>query len=139
VEGIDKPGYHLAQMGVGSHQWNDDRYRCEWSANTVSDILSKPEYAGHTVNLRTEKEHYKEKKITRKPKEEWLIFPNTHEAIVEQGVWDTAQKCRTVKRRTDTLGEANPLTGLLYCADCGRRMYNHRNNQCTVMDKSSKF
>ena len=87
------------------------------------------------MNLRTEKEHFKDKKITWKPKAEWLIFPDTHEAIVEQGVWDTAQKCRTVKRRTDTFGEANPLTGLLYCADCGRRMYNHRSNPCKTKDK----
>jgi len=48
-----------------------------------------------------------------------------------------AQKCRTVKRRTDTMGEANPLTGLVYCADCGRRMYNHRNRACRVVNKAS--
>jgi len=136
AEGVDKPGYHMSKMGVGDHQWDDDRYRCDWNASAVSKIIARPEYAGHTVNLRTEKEHFKDKKITWKPKEEWLIFPNTHEAIVEQGVWDMAQKCRTVKRRTDTFGEANPLTGLLYCADCGRRMYNHRCNPCQTFDKS---
>ena len=135
AEKVDKPGYHMSQIGVGDHQWGDERYRCEWSSSTVSKILSKPEYAGHTVNLRTAKENFKDKKMTWKPKEEWLIFPSTHEAIVEQGVWDTAQRCRTVKRRTDTLGEANPLTGLLYCADCGRRMYNHRCNPCVTKDK----
>lgn len=135
-EGVDRPGYHMAQIGVGDHQWNDDRYRSEWNSSTVAKIIARPEYAGHTVNLRTEKEHFKDKKISWKPKDEWLIFPNTHEAIVEQGVWDTAQKCRTVKRRTDTFGEANPLTGLIYCADCGRRMYNHRCNPCDTFDKS---
>ena len=90
---------------------------------------------GHTVNLRTAKEHFKDKKTTWKPKDEWLIFENTHEAIVEQAIWDAAQKCRTVKRRTDTWGEANPLTGFLYCHDCGRRMYNHRCNPCEIVDK----
>ena len=48
-----------------------------------------------------------------------------------------AQKCRTVKRRTDTMGEANPLTGLVYCADCGRRMYNHRNRAGKIINKAS--
>ena len=73
--------------------------------------------------------------VTWKPKEEWLIFHNTHEAIVEQEIWDMAQKCRKVRRRTDTMGEANPLTGLVYCSDCGRRMYNHRSNACETTDK----
>jgi hypothetical protein len=102
----------------------------------VAKILTRHEYAGHTVNLRTEKASFKDKNVTWKAKDEWLMFSNTHEAIVEQGVWDTAQRCRSVKRRTDTMGQANPLTGFLYCADCGRRMYNHRCNPCKTMDKS---
>jgi DNA invertase Pin-like site-specific DNA recombinase len=135
AEKTETPGYHMTRIGVGDHQWLDEKHRYEWSSSTVAKIIAKPEYAGHTVNLRTMKESYKDKKITWKPKEEWLIFENTHEAIVDQEIWDTAQKCRTVKRRTDTMGEANPLTGLLYCADCGRRMYNHRCNPCVTKDK----
>jgi DNA invertase Pin-like site-specific DNA recombinase len=135
AEQIERPGYHMSRIGVGDHQWQEEKYRCEWNSSTVSKIIAKPEYAGHTVNLRTMKEYFKDKKITWKPKDEWLIFENTHEAIVEQEIWDTAQKCRTVKRRTDTHGEANPLTGLLHCADCGRRMYNHRMNAHQTIDK----
>ena len=134
-EQIETPGYHMARIGVGDHQWNDERHRYEWNPSTVTKIIGKPEYAGHTVNLRTAKEHFKDKKTTWKSKDEWLIFEHTHEAIVEQDIWDTAQKCRTVKRRTDTLGEANPLTGLLQCADCGRRLYNHRIQACETTDK----
>ncbi|MDR1891485.1 MAG: recombinase family protein [Oscillospiraceae bacterium] len=126
AEQIETPGYHMAQIGVGDHQWNDEKRRFEWNPSTVAKIIAKPEYAGHTVNLRTEKAHFKDRNVTWKPKEDWLIFENTHEAVVAQDVWDTAQKCRTIKRRTDTLGEANPLTGFLYCSDCGRRLYNHR-------------
>lgn len=136
ADGVDRPGYHMTKIGVGDHQWNDESYRSEWNSSTVAKIIAKPEYAGHTVNLRTQKESYKDKNVTWKPKDEWLIFKNTHESIVEQEIWDMAQKCRTVKRRTDTMGEANPLTGLLYCADCGRRMYNHRSNECWTKDKS---
>ena len=135
ADGIDTPGYHMSQIGVGDHQWNDEQHRCEWNPSTVTKIIAKPEYAGHTVNLRTEKEYFKDKKITWKPQDQWLIFENTHEAIVTQEIWDTAQKCRTVKRRTDTIGEANPLTGFLYCSDCGRRLYNHRAQACQTTDK----
>ena len=135
AEKIETPGYHMTRIGVGDHQWLDENHRFEWNPSTVTKILAKPEYAGHTVNLRTTKEYFKDKKITWKPKEDWLVFENTHEAIVEQEVWDMAQKCRTVKRRTDTLGEANPLTGLIFCADCGRRMYNHRIQACQTTDK----
>ena len=56
----------------------------------------------------------------------WLIFEDTHEAIVDRETWELVQKLRKTPKRIDTLGEANPLTGLLYCADCGAKMYNHR-------------
>ena len=136
-ECVDKPGYHMSKIGVGDHQWANEKYRYDWQSSTVAKILSKPEYAGHTVNLRTEKAHFKDKNATWKSQDDWLIFENTHEAIVEQEVWDMAQKCRTVKRRTDSMGAANPLTGLVYCADCGRRMYNHRSRACEVLNKAS--
>jgi len=134
-EGVDKPGYHMSKVGVGDHQWANEKYRHDWQSSTVAKILAKPEYAGHTVNLRTEKAHFKDKNVTWKSQEDWLIFENTHEAIVEQEIWDMAQKCRTVKRRKDSMGAANPLTGLVYCADCGRRMYNSRSNPCEITDK----
>lgn len=135
AECVEKPGWHMSQIGTGDHQWDDPAHRYCWNSTMVSRILAKPEYAGHTVNFRSTKESYKDKKQVQRPKEDWVIFENTHPAIVDQHTWDTAQKCRTVKRRTDTLGEANPLTGLLYCADCGRRMYNHRCSPCWTKDK----
>lgn len=55
-----------------------------------------------------------------------LTFENTHEAIVDKGTWKLAQSLRQTPRRIDHIGEANPLTGLVYCADCGAKMYNHR-------------
>lgn len=97
-----------------------------WSGFIVGKILSKPEYMGHTVNFRSHKESYKDKTSVPNPKEDWLIFEDTHEAIVDKETWELAQKLRKTPRRIDTIGEANPLTGLLYCADCGAKMYNHR-------------
>ncbi len=81
---------------------------------------------GDTVNFRSHKQSYKDKTPVMNPKEEWLIFENTHEAIVDRETWELAQKLRKTPRRHDTIGEANPLTGLLFCADCGEKMYNHR-------------
>ena len=81
---------------------------------------------GHTVNFRSHKQSYKDKNAVMNPKEDWLIFENTHEAIVDRETWELAQKLRKTPKRIDTLGEANSLTGLLYCADCGAKMYNQR-------------
>ena len=92
----------------------------------MGQILSKPEYMGHTVNFRSHKQSYKDKNAVMNPKEDWLIFENTHEAIVDRETWELAQKLRKTPKRIGTLGEANPLTGLLYCADCGAKMYNQR-------------
>jgi len=137
AEKIERPGFHMTRIGVGDHQWIEDKYRYEWNSSTVAKLISKPEYAGHTVNLRTQKDSYKDKKITWKPKEDWLIFENTHEAIVSQETWETAQKCRRVKRRYTQHGGPNPLTGLLYCADCGRRLYNHRGGPHTATNSKT--
>jgi len=137
AEKIERPGFHMTRIGVGDHQWVEDKYRYEWNSSTVAKLISRQEYAGHTVNLRTEKVSYKDKNVRWKPQEEWLIFENTHEPIISQETWDTAQKCRRVKRRYKAHGEANPLTGLLLCKDCGRRMYNHRGGPHTTTSKTT--
>ena len=69
------------------------------------------------------------------PPEEWLIFENTHEAIVDPETWHLAQQTRKTVHRTDTTGVANPLTGLLFCADCGAKMYNHRSRHAAPSEK----
>ena len=124
---IERPGSYLGRHYCDPARNSADKDRCyDWSGTTVSSILSKPEYMGHTVNFRTHKESYKDKKSKSIPPEDWLIFKNTHEAIVDEETWELAQKTRSVVHRTDSTGEANPLTGLMICADCGARMYNHR-------------
>ena len=98
----------------------------DWNQITVCRILSRPEYKGCTVNFRTTTPSYKDRKAVYLPPEDWLVFENTHEAIVDPETWALAQHVRKTTRRTDSNGMANPLTGIMYCADCGQKMYNHK-------------
>jgi len=136
-EKVETPGYHLAKHGTGPRKSYTFKNPYLWSATTVSTILERPEYLGHTVNFRFTKESYKDRKQTKNPKEDWVVFENTHDPIVDQSTWETAQRCRKVKRRTDTTGEANPLTGLLYCSNCGSRLYNHRRGVSQRVSKTT--
>ena len=126
-EKVERPSYYMGMRGMGTKQRDMDASRpYDWSSTTVSNILAKPEYMGHTVNFRSYKESYKDKRAIRRPPEEWTVFENTHEAIVDPETWKLAQRIRKTVRRTDSTGQANPLTGLVFCADCGAKMYNHR-------------
>ena len=126
-EKIETPAAYFARQGRGVWKSKEDIPRpYSWNGFAVGQILSKPEYMGHTVNFRTHKESYKDKRAVVHAPEDWLIFEDTHEAIVDKETWELAQKLRKTPRRHDTIGEANPLTGLLYCADCGAKLYNHR-------------
>ena len=126
-EKVETPATYFARQGRGVWKSREDIPRpYGWNGFAVGQILSKPEYMGHTVNFRTHKESYKDKRAVVHSPEDWLIFENTHDAIVDKETWELAQKLRKTPRRHDTIGEANPLTGLLYCADCGAKLYNHR-------------
>jgi len=97
-----------------------------WGSSTIVNILKKREYLGHTINFKTHK-HFKDKKSHYVLESEWTIFENTHEAIIDQETFDNAQRIRAnVKRYPDGWSEAYPLTDLMYCADCGGKMYVHR-------------
>lgn len=103
-----------------------------WTVTAVRRILSNPIYLGHTINFRTKKKSYKSHSVVFLPKEDWVIFENTHEAIIDQDTFDTVQKLREgVKRRLSIDGEMSIFSGLLYCADCGAKMYlnRHRGNE----------
>lgn len=127
AEKVESPGFHAAKNNRGPHKNRTDNTRpYDWYGFTVGSILARPEYMGHTVNFRSHKESYKDKRPARYAPEDWLIFENTHEAIVDPETWQLAQQTRKTVHRTDTTGVANPLTGLVFCADCGAKMYNHR-------------
>lgn len=93
-----------------------------WSNATIKGILDQIAYAGHTVNFQTTKKSYKNKKQVRLPKEGWVIYRNTQEAIIDEKTFETVQQMRNVKRAYTKFNEPNMFSGLLFCADCGNRL-----------------
>ncbi len=107
-----------------------------WAQKTVAGILENLEYTGCTVNFKSYKKSYKSKRRIDVPKEDWVIFEDTQEAIIDKQTFDTVQKIRENKRRPTDMGEMSPLSGMLYCADCGKKMYLCR---CTTMKQAEYF
>ena len=103
------------------HNEMADPYR--WTATTVGYMLDRQEYLGHTVLGKAICENFKTKQRRAATADELMIFPNTHEAIVDQDTWDIAHKLRLRKRPKAANGTyTHRLSGLIYCADCGARM-----------------
>lgn len=124
---IETPAYHNAKDGVGRYKNCIEKLEpYNWNTSSIRTILSRPEYLGHTVNFRTHSKSYKDHKTVANSPDQWVVFRNTQEPIVDLYTYQLAQKLIGTPRRHDTVGEANPLTGLVFCADCGAKMYNHR-------------
>lgn len=94
-----------------------------WCSATVADILGKQEYCGDTVNFRSTRKSFKNKKKIERPPEDWKIFKDTHPAIIDRAVFDLVQELRKHRRRPTKSGIVSPFSGLLYCADCGEKLY----------------
>lgn len=122
---IPTPTEHLNSIGIKTPAYKSE-IKGNWQTVTISNILEKQEYLGHTVNFKTFKKSYKSKKKIWKPKDEWLIFENTHEAIIDQETFDIVQRIRDGRRVRNNLGEMPILSGMLYCADCGKKLYQVR-------------
>ena len=123
---IEKPSYYFYRKGIGNWHTRADVDRpYDWNMQTIGDMIARPEYIGHTVNFRTYSSDYKERKVIKNPKDDWKIFENTHEPIVDNETWELAQKLRGTPRRHDFADTPNPLTGILFCADCGAKLYNN--------------
>ena len=111
--------------------WNSIGRKCSnppavpfgWVAYTVSNILDKQEYCGDTVNFRTTSKSFKLKKRLERPQDEWQIFENTHPAIVDRETFALVQELRKHRRRPTKSGIVSMFSGLLYCADCGEKLY----------------
>ena len=94
-----------------------------WTAETIGRILKNEVYLGHTINCRTRVISYKDKRQVDVPKNEQYRFENTHEAIIDKETWDAVQKVREGKRRRNNMGAIDKYSGLLYCSDCGSKLY----------------
>lgn len=126
-----------AQKAISPVVWKNKvgwKYKLEkvdhpelWTVSAIRRILSNPIYLCNTVNFRTKKKSYKSHSVVYLPKDEWVIFEDTHEAIIDRDTFDTVQKLREgVRRRVSIDGEMSIFSGLLYCADCGAKMYLNR-------------
>lgn len=94
-----------------------------WDPKTISGILEKREYIGHTVNFKTNKISYKSSKTIKNSPDMWQVFENTHEAIVDEETFNRVQELRKNKRRPTKTGKTNMFSGIAKCADCGSKMY----------------
>lgn len=123
-QGIPTPTAYAISQGKNPNNKNAKLHR--WGANTICHILEKPEYIGHTVNFRTHMKSYKVHKIVYNPEEDFMIFENTHEPIVTKQEFELVQELRKNKRRPQKSDVVNPFAGIVYCADCGEKMYLSR-------------
>lgn len=107
-----------------------------WAMQYVANIIENEEYLGRTVNFKTYKKSYKSKKYIENPRENWVIVENTQEAIINQETFDIVQNLRKTKRRISDMGTPYILSGMLYCADCGEKMYLCR---CSTVKQAEYF
>ena len=94
-----------------------------WKDSTIDAILSNRKYTGRVVNLKTTTVSYKVHKLIRKPEDEWSIVPDAQEAIIDENTWLRVQELRKNKRRITKSGRTSLFSGLIFCADCGSKLY----------------
>ncbi|MCD8009047.1 MAG: recombinase family protein [Clostridiales bacterium] len=116
-------------VGLPDNRSVSDDYT--WRGSTISHMLSRQEYLGHTVNFKTYRKSYKQKKQLYHDPPEWQIFENTHPAIIDQETFDIVQRIRDGRRRFTPMGEMPILSGMLFCADCGAKLYQVRHRGWT--------
>ena len=121
-EGVMTPSEYFQSVGV-NYPTRLSACPCHWSASTVASILDRQEYTGDTVNFRTYRQSFKLKKQMDRPQEEWKVFPNTHPAIIDRETFALIQDLRQHRRRPNRTGILSMFSGLLYCADCGQKLY----------------
>ena len=110
--------YHARQKG-----WTMPENLYQWCAKSVAGILERREYTGCTVNFKTYTKSLKFKKRMENPVENQKVFEDTQPAIIEKGQWERVQELRKNKRRSTKTGRTSMFSGLLYCADCGAKLY----------------
>ena len=123
---IENPVAHARRQGLTLPAKTLDDDPCAWHNSTVARLLTRVEYLGHTANFKTYRKSYKNKKQMHNDRSEWQIFENTHEDIIDQETFDIVQKIRDGRRRLTPMGEMPILSGMLFCADCGAKLYQVR-------------
>ena len=116
------PSAYRALQGIKTpNKKPEDPY--DWHSSTVVAILERREYTGCTVNFKTYTNSIWDKKQRDNPLEKQAIFPNTHEAIIEEAVFEKVQQVRQQRHRKTRTGRSSIFSGLVYCADCGEKLY----------------
>ena len=128
---IEIPVVHAKKNGLTLPAQSDGFSPYAWGDTTISRLLTRQEYLGHTVNFRTRKKSFKCKKTVRNDPADWVIFENTHEPIIDQETFDIVQRIRDGRRRITPMGEMPILSGMLFCADCGAKLYQVRHRGWT--------
>ncbi len=125
-EGHMNPTGYMRSLGIATPDTRTIVDDYSWQPSTVSHILSRKEYLGCTVNFKTYRKSYKIKKQLKRDPSEWQVFEGTHEPIITKEIFDIVQRIRNGRRRRTPMGEMPILSGMVYCADCGRKLYQVR-------------
>ena len=134
-EKVETPILYYMNRGIKTNARSE--YPEIWDSMSIKYILDQTAYAGHTVNFQTAVKSYKTKKQIRLPKEDWIIYRNTQEPIIDEKTFETVQQMRKVKRARTKYNEPNMFSGLLYCADCGNHLTIQRVARNRKMDNFS--
>ncbi len=113
--------YHALGAKKANHPMPKNPYG--WKDSSVCGILANRSYTGCTVKLKTTTVSYKVHKMVYKPEDEWVVTPNTQEAIIDEDTWLRVQELRENKRRPTATGRTSLFSGLVYCPDCGSKLY----------------
>lgn len=113
--------YHLSQGRKCAHKMPEVPYK--WQSSSIVKMLECREYTGCTVNFKTYTNSVLDKKTRKNPVEKQSVFYGTHEAIIEQEVFDKVQELRQQRHRMTKAGRSSMFSGLVFCADCGKRLY----------------
>ena len=127
-DGILTPRAYWLQKGVKRPGKGKQLPPTRWNSSTVTKILSLQEYCGDILNFKTYSKSYKNKKRIDNDRENWVVFKDVHEPIIDRAVREQVQQKRGTRRRRRTSeGEKNMFSGLLVCADCGNNLHYHFN------------
>lgn len=120
-EKVPTPKEYKAIHGLCNYHISEVKY-C-WQDRSIYDILFRQEYIGDTVNFKGTTKSFKDKSKIYFPKEQWKIFKNTHEPIIDEETWNTVQRIRENRQRPTKIGKINIFSGHLFCKDCGSKLY----------------